>query len=141
MGTRSLTIMQDEHGKEIVVLYRQFDGYPEGHGADLKEFLSDMAIVNGISSRTPEKAANGMGCLAAQIVVHFKAGIGNFYLHPAGTRDAGEEYIYTVYPLQEEADEADFSGKPWATVGLKVKDTYKDGHILYDGPVESFEPK
>lgn len=31
MGTRSLTVMKDT-GNEIAVLYRQFDGYPEGHG-------------------------------------------------------------------------------------------------------------
>ena len=83
-------------GAEIVVLYRQMDGYPDGHGAELAAFLEGKVIVNGIGSDTPEGAFNGMGCLAAQVVAHFKDGIGGFYLHPAGSRDIGEEYIYTV---------------------------------------------
>ncbi len=96
MGTRSLTIFQEEDGTEIAVLYRQFDGYPTGHGADLKEFLSGFTVVNGYGLGEPERSANGMNCLAAQTIAHFKDGIGGFYLYPAGTRDAGEEYIYIV---------------------------------------------
>lgn len=101
MGTRSLTIVNDyglkrrEDG-EIVVMYRQYDGYPDGHGSELAEFLDGLKIVNGIGANTPEKAANGMDCLAAQIVAHFKKDIGGFYLYPSGTRAAGEEYIYLI---------------------------------------------
>jgi hypothetical protein len=99
MGTRCLTVMQREDGTEIAVLYRQMDGYPEGHGKDLHEFLDDMQICNGISSdQKTGKWANGAECLAAQIVAYFKDRIGQFYLHPAGTRNCGEEYIYTVRP-------------------------------------------
>lgn len=118
MGTRSLTVITDHAGKEIVVMYRQFDGYPSGHGKELAEFLKDVVLVNGISMRKEEKQriANGMDCLAAQIVARFKLGhavdqaelnkhhptatmpieAGSIYLYPAGTRDCGEEYIYTV---------------------------------------------
>lgn len=46
MGTRSITKFIEE-GKEICGLYRQFDGYPEGHGKELAEFLQNMPIVNG----------------------------------------------------------------------------------------------
>lgn len=99
MGTRSLTVMQDEEGEEIAVLYRQMDGYPSGHGQELADFLAPFAVVNGLpvfgdNART----ANGADCLAAQIVAHFKEGAGGFYLCRAGTRDAGEEWIYTVQP-------------------------------------------
>lgn len=98
MGTRCLTIVEDEQGKELVTLYRQFDGYPEGHGAELKSFLHGFHIVNGISDRNAKKTANGAGCLAAQLVTHFKSQsrLGGFYLYPQGTRDVGEEYIYRV---------------------------------------------
>ena len=34
MGTRSLTVIQS-NGKEFFNMYRQFDGYPEGHGMEL----------------------------------------------------------------------------------------------------------
>ncbi len=93
MGTRSLTIFQEK--EEIAVLYRQFDGYPEGHGRELATFLTGYKITNGMIDRP--KTANGMDCLAAQIIAHFKTGPGEFYLMPAGTRRAGEEYRYTVY--------------------------------------------
>lgn len=98
MGTRCLTIVEDEEGKELVTLYRQYDGYPEGHGAELKSFLKGFKIVNGISDYNAAKTANGAGCLAAQLVAHFKGKcrLGGFYLYPAGTRDCGEEYTYRI---------------------------------------------
>ena len=46
MGTRSLTIVNDEHNeKEMMVFYRHYDGYPTGHGTDLLNFLNNMNIV------------------------------------------------------------------------------------------------
>jgi hypothetical protein len=93
MGTRSLTKVYDE-GEIVLVMYRQMDGYPSGHGAELARFLDGLTIVNGIGINTPAKAANGMGCLAAQIVAHFKDGIGGIYLMPADAGD--EEYVYEV---------------------------------------------
>lgn len=97
MGTRCLTVFKNEEGTEIAVLYRQMDGYPEGHGQELADFLADKALVNGIGGDTTKATAfNGMPCLAASVVAHFKDDIGSFYLYPAGTRDIGEEYIYTV---------------------------------------------
>jgi len=116
MGTRSLTVFQDiEYPKpstavplpagimrEIVVMYRQYDGYPGGHGKELMEFLTPFKLTNGYSpTDNLHTTANGMGCLAAQVVAHFKKECGGFYLEPAGTRDCGEEYIYYVYPDKE----------------------------------------
>lgn len=99
MGTRCLTVVNDEIGREIGVLYRQMDGYPEGHGEELRKFVGSRIIVNGLSGgpwNEDNGVANGMGCLFAQIVAHFKTEAGMFYLYPPGTRDYGEEYIYTV---------------------------------------------
>lgn len=98
MGTRSLTVINDEDGKEIAVLYRQSDGYPSGHGQELADFLKGFTVGNGLHSDDPTLYANGMGCLAAQIVAHFKDEPGGFYLYPAGSRDVGEGYVYTVRP-------------------------------------------
>ena len=41
MGTRSLTYIKSEYNTEdnIVCIYRQFDGYPSGHGIELANFL------------------------------------------------------------------------------------------------------
>lgn len=99
MGTRSLTIVKDQDNKPIIKMYRQYDGYPSVHGQELAEFLKGIRIVNGIGSDR-DKIANGMNCLAAQIVAHFKQEVGGFYLHPPtrSKRGAyGEEYTYTVY--------------------------------------------
>ncbi len=111
MGTRSLTRIiprQDglsfNEGHEKVELshvnmYRQFDGYPEGHGLELAEFLKDFNIINGIGgSADLGTHANGSGCLAAQMVKHFKEIVGNIYLFPTDDDNGWEEYIYTVYP-------------------------------------------
>ena len=38
MGTRSTTKIYED-GKLILALYKQYDGYPEGWGKCLKEFL------------------------------------------------------------------------------------------------------
>jgi hypothetical protein len=111
MGTRSLTRIiprQDglsfNEGHEKVELshvnmYRQFDGYPDGHGLELAEFLKDFNIINGIGgSAKLGTHANGSGCLAAQMVKHFKEIVGNIYLFPTDDDNGWEEYIYTVYP-------------------------------------------
>ena len=96
MGTRALTIFMDE-GKELVVMYKQFDGYPDGLGVELAEFLKDFIMVNGIGvNDTGKKIANGMGCLAAQVIAHWKEGAGGVYLYPAGTRDVWEEFEYII---------------------------------------------
>jgi hypothetical protein len=94
MGTRHLTVVKNKHEQDILVMYGQYDGYLEGHGQRLGEFLDGMKLVNGLVSE--ENIANGMACLAGQIIAHFKEKAGGFYLYPSGTRDVGEEFIYTV---------------------------------------------
>lgn len=97
MGTRSLTRLYNDNKEEICILYRQFDGYPEGHGTELAEFLQGFRIVNGYNSDDKGKVANGAYCLAAQIISHFKKGVGGFYLFPSGTDGMDEEWVYEVH--------------------------------------------
>jgi hypothetical protein len=80
-------------------MYRQFDGYPSGHGKELAEFLKPMEIVNGLRPGAAEnKIANGAGCLAAQMVAHFKDEPGGIYLQSVTNRDYDSiDYIYHVY--------------------------------------------
>jgi hypothetical protein len=85
MGTRSLTFTHDERGTNVLCLYRQFDGYPEGHGSDLAE------ILNNTNN-------NGMECLSASIVAKLKTGAYNIYIYPSDTKDAGHDYEYHVNP-------------------------------------------
>jgi hypothetical protein len=136
MGTRSITAFEED-GDEIVVLYRQMDGYPTGHGAELKEFLIGFTVVNGYGVKR-SRQANGMSCLAAQAVAHFKKGVGDFYLYAAGSRDCGEEYVYTVSCrdgrvwLRVQAGCVTFFGMPGT----------KQVHMacLFEGFVEDFDP-
>ena len=100
MGTRSLTIVKesiDPSCEDIIVMYKQFDGYPEGLGLRLANFLKGFIIINGIPPDPDPKSANGMHDLAAQLVAEFTNGIGEIYLHPSGTRDVWEEFIYYIY--------------------------------------------
>jgi hypothetical protein len=128
MGTRSLTVFKEDDGTEIVVLYRQMDGYPSGHGDELAALLRDFAIGNGIPVvGRPPKFANGMGCLAAQVVAHFKCEPGEFYLYPAGTRHVGEEYVYTLQIVD-------------GTLNLECRRAH-DGAVLHDGFTATFHGK
>ena len=98
MGTRSLTHINDEEGKTLLTFYRQFDGYFSGHGKELAEFLKPFVIVNGFQPGDKRKIANGVGCLAAQIIAHFKNDneVGGIYIELPGSKDHGEEFVYTV---------------------------------------------
>ena len=96
MGTRSLTFVYNERGEAIVNLYRQYDGYPSGHGAELAEFLAGKRIVNGLSGDT-SMVFNGMGCLAASLVAHFKQSAGGFYIYAVTNTDCWQDYEYHVY--------------------------------------------
>jgi hypothetical protein len=101
MGTRSLTYVYVED-TPIMCMYRQFDGYPSGHGVELAEFLTQIEMGNGISGE-PElfSLANGMGCLAAQMIVNFKKSPGGFYIYPVELDQAcWQEYEYHVYEKQ-----------------------------------------
>lgn len=95
MGTRSNTVVING-GTKILNLYRQFDGYPSGHGAELAAFLAPLTLVNGLPfDADSTKFANGMGCLAAQLVAHFKKSPGGFYIDsPTGPCD--NDYTYTI---------------------------------------------
>ena len=98
MGTRSLTYVYDEDHNKLCCMYRQYDGYPSGHGNKLAEFLAPITLVNGINNQTPKKSANGMGCLAAQLVAHFKQEIGGIYLEPLiRGLDRDQEYEYHIF--------------------------------------------
>jgi hypothetical protein len=132
MGTRCLTEVLEQNGDVIITLYRQFDGYPRGHGKELKDFLEGFHICNGIGieqDRNRDIWANGMSCLAAQIVSHFKRGIGEFYLYKPGTRGVWEEYIYTI--KENDSNSLD----------VEVFETYNGGKVLYSGPIKDFNPQ
>ena len=103
MGTRSLTFIYEtrtvSEPQPLMCMYKQMDGYPSGYGKNLFDFLKDFTIINGMGNLDPDKKyANGAGCLAAQLVAHFKTDVGGFYLYPTNTYDVGEQYTYDIFP-------------------------------------------
>jgi len=122
MGTRSLTYVYggDTESKPLICMYRQFDGYPAGHGQELSDFLKPIKLVDGISGSGKEIQFNGMSCLAAQMIAHFKKGVGNIYLEaPVLGQNCWQEYEYHV----------------WEDT-VRVTDTE---NILFEGSWEDFE--
>ena len=104
MGTRCLTFVYEESKtgdkpEAIINLYRQFDGYPTGHGAELAEFLNTGTMTNGLRMGQTGRFFNGMGCLAAQLVAYFKQEAGNFYLYPVTAEDCGQDFEYHIYNI------------------------------------------
>ena len=114
MGTRSLTVFiesRTDHKtklkkeEEIAVLYQQFDGFPDAFGKELKDFLRGKEIVNGYNDQNiKNKDFNGMGNLAVQLIAEFADGITRFHLHPSGTRDTEEEFIYFIREKEGKPD-------------------------------------
>lgn len=139
MGTRSLThIVSNEFGKEQILctIYRQYDGYPGGHGADIALFLDSKHLVNGISG--DRAVFNGAGDLAAQLVTILKRGArgtasdisdgiepGGIYLTTPGAKDHGEEYTYTV------------TARDFEEITLKVESTF-DHEENFEGTPKEF---
>ena len=135
MGTRSLTKVieryedfQTKEKKEeiLTTMYRQYDGYPSGHGYELAEWLDKFTIVNGMGLDEERQIANGASCLAAQMFAHFKDGPGGIYLYSPFTSDVGEEYLYKIY-IEE-----------GAAIDLEVWDVYELGKPVFEGTPEEF---
>lgn len=96
MGTRSTVKFYSEFDQEkvLVSVYQQHDGYIDGVGHELAEWLISKKMINGIQHQTMEEGyANGMGCLASQFIANFKTRIGSLYI---GTIDGKESYNYHV---------------------------------------------
>ena len=121
MGTRSITRVFEGSDRAAVIIYRQHDGYPEGHGLDLAGFLKGRRLVDGLAPGADgAEVSNGMGCLAASLICALKTGPGGIYLTPDS--DEQEEYEYDI-----RAKGAD--------IFLRVR---KWGEQIFDGNLERF---
>ena len=99
MGTRS-TITFTENEEKLCKIYQQYDGYLDGVGKDLAEFLQSGKLVNGITMGESDKVFNGAGCLVAQFISENKTSAGGLYIIPLNDED--EEYNYTVKIIKGE---------------------------------------
>ena len=137
MGTRSITRVIDNdwgHETPLVTIYRQYDGYPEGHGRDLAEFITSRRFVNGISG-DPTKVFNGAGCFAAALITYLKAERGGDSISDGlgGEIHAGGVYITAPDAPNEEYNyEITVAGNQ---VTMVVKD---DAAVIFRGAPSSF---
>lgn len=154
MGTRSITVFKEDDGTPICAIYRQFDGYPDGHGKDLYSILHDMELVNGIpfSALNPNdddlpaiKIANGMSCLAAQVIMYLKSNChsnvnscvaGNIYMCniPESNENLGVSYLYEIYCKVIEKPTTD----KFADIYMKIISCYDNKVLLDFNVVEEF---
>jgi hypothetical protein len=133
MGTRALTFVY-EGDTPIINLYRQYDGYPSGHGLELAQFLEGFKVGNGLGAEAPARYANGMGCLAAQLVAHFKDGAGQFYLHSPEQKNCGQDFEYHVYTKDRVLHVA-ITNRGCNFFGLTTSEVNES---IFDGPVDDF---
>tara|TARA_B100000287_G_scaffold336199_1_gene321873 strand:+ start:541 stop:999 length:459 start_codon:yes stop_codon:yes gene_type:complete len=135
MSTHALIIISNDdadtlrmsNSYDFASIYIHFDGYPQGVGTELAEHLAGYRITHGISGDT-EKTANGMECLAAQVVSNLKEFVGNVYLtlHNDSFDDAGVDYLYFISPAPD-------------TDGINIRVEARTlGEVLFDGPVDDF---
>jgi len=140
IAEREAGVSFNEHTEDYhAQIYNHWDGYPEGLGVRLAEFIRDMCVVNGISGGEGPIQANGLGDLSAMILCELKTGIedgcrkiqqGGVYLDKYGTERSDLEYEYYV----------------WATEGkdiwISIFDTYRGECIFVGKPdklIEKYE--
>ncbi len=116
MGTRSITKFFD-NDRCVLALYCQFDGYPEGVGQQIADFVTSKPMVNGIGGDS--NVFNGVGCMAAQFLAHVKQKAGLWYCTSSNAE--AQDYCYEVHgglgddlkplPVRMVCD-AGFDGRP-----------------------------
>ncbi len=135
MSTHALIVISNHDANALrlkescnyTTLYVHFDGYPQGVGTELAEHLTGFRLTAGVSGDAG-KTANGMECLAAQIVGTLKDCVGNVYLtlDHESFDEAGVEYLYFISPNED-------GGR----VDIRVEHK-AGGTILFDGPLDDF---
>lgn len=129
MGTRAITVVKDEENKKIIEMYSQYDGYPDGLGQDLIDFIKSGTMVSGFSNSN-EIQFNGIGCFAGQLVANFKDGVGGFYLHSPTTDFKNKTKYYNIYYAEYYYEiDSKLNIKCWDTyTGKEVP--FKDGKFI-----------
>lgn len=99
MGTRSLTYFYRNSDSEnpLVCMYRQFDGYPEGHGKDIFEFVTETLSTSKDSFGNSYNST-ATPWLAMQTISAFKDQLGVFLIEPTLNHDCWQEYEYHIFP-------------------------------------------
>ena len=137
MGTRSKTSFIEKRGEEyihLVSVYRQYDGYVEGMGHDLANYILDKEICNGIRlGRDTSKLANGFGCLIAQLIRDFKEDVGGLYII---TENDIQEYNYDIIFNSDLYYRNSFKEELETNKYFKVRVTDWNKKIIFEGTLK-----
>lgn len=107
----------------LLALYKQYDGYPDGWGKELKDFFHKGVFVNGFSRAEGKLQFNGVGDFALLLVKEFKEGTGGLY---ATTEKNEQEYNYIVEFNYDENDYSKFN----YSISCKEDESYfEEGQI------------
>lgn len=106
MSTRATIVINNSDGERVIAIYKHCDGYIHGGlGAEIFRFMSKRDLVNGIpfgTENTGKVWVNGLGDLAAQLVVQLKGSADNYggvYIMENNEEIHGDvEYIYNITP-------------------------------------------
>ena len=89
----------NEHTEDYhTQIYHHYDGYPDFLGVALAEFFDGFGVTNG---NGPERSANGLGCLSAQLVAGLKEEPGRIYIDYVGQDRFDIEYIYYIWGTED----------------------------------------
>ena len=81
-----------------VQIYHHYDGYPEGLGVTLANYLGPKKIVNGLPVGAGSvDVANGVGCLTASLIKHLKEAPGNVYIDYPNAERIDIDYTYYIW--------------------------------------------
>ena len=129
MGTRAtIHVAKREEGvsfseipeKKLVSIYKQYDGYPEGLGVTIADYLYGKKMVNGIGVDR-SIVFNGLGCLAASLIAELKEEAGNVYVDNPESPHGWLDYEYVIWGSDHkdiwisifDGNDCIFVGKPY----------------------------
>ena len=137
MGTRSKTSFIEKIGgkrRHLVSVYQQYDGYIEGVGYDIANYILSKEICNGIRlGRDTSKLANGFGCLIAQFIRDFKTDVGGLYIVD---EECTQEYNYNIIFDSDLYFNGDFFTDKNTNDYFEIEVIDWNNKLLYSGSLE-----
>ena len=131
MGTRSLTFVKDHDNEPVINMYRQFDGYPSGMGADLFRIprrITHSKRHEAWRKQTYSQWCTLSSCSACESLQSRSAG--GIYLYPTTDTDCWQEYEYHIQVVE--------NSKGKEVLHIQVYDNYKK-EWLFKGTVRRFK--
>lgn len=137
MGTRSKTSFIRKIGDKkecLVSVYQQYDGYIEGVGYEIANYILSKEICNGIRlGGDTSKLANGFGCLIAQFIRDFKTDVGGLYI--VDEQDT-QEYNYNIIFDSDLYFNGDFFTDKNTNDYFEIEVIDWNNKLLYSGSLE-----